>query len=386
MAKKQNVATTPTDAKPINLNQMLGKLVKQHNTIDPDSAQFGEEELGSAVTCYIPTGSIALDTIISNDASFGGWPCGRIVEIYGEQAYGKTSMCFQAMANTQRMGGIVIFYDIERAASSELMSGYGIDVEQIVYSNLSTVEEIFQSLQDNLALISQTPDFDGKPIYVVIDSLAAMKSKKLEEGSYDYNMNTQGEFAKILGLALKRSLEYLSKANACLTIINQQRDKIGSFVPGKTTPGGNAIKFYATLRCVLLGKKHLMVKEEVTGDEVPYGAEVTIRTDKNKLGPPIRSVSFKLNFTQGIDEIEEWISYLSNLGMVEGKGNYTFTEKFPLKGYVGAKFRKGSFQDKLEDPELYDCIVDLIKKAFVRKKDEAVKLAAEQEKASKIEE
>jgi recombination protein RecA len=382
MAKKEK--EIPQE-RSMGFNEMLKTLTKQHNEISLDSAQFGEENLGSAVKYWIPTGSIALDTIISNKAEYGGWPCGRITEIYGEQAYGKTSLCFQGMANCQAAGGLVIFYDIELAASEELMRGYGIKIEEILYSNLSTVEEIFQSLENNLTLIANNPLMRDKPVMVVIDSLAAMKSKKLEEGTYDYNMNTQGEFAKILGSGLKRSLEFLSAANAALIVVNQQRDKIGSFVPGKTQPGGNAMKFYATLRCVLLGKKYLTSKEDITGDEIPYGAEVTVRTDKNKLGPPIRSVEMKLVFTKGIDETDEWVTYLDRIGVTEGKGWRTITDKFPVKEYVGKKFQRGNFLELLEEAPFYDGCVKVIKQGFVKRIDD-VMLKQEQENAAKIEE
>lgn len=156
-----------------------------------------------------------------------------------------------------------------------------------------------------------------------------------------------------------------------------------SFVPGKTQPGGNAMKFYATLRCVLLGKKYLTSREDITGNEIPYGAEVTVRTDKNKLGPPIRSVEMNLIFTKGIDEIDEWLTYLDRIGMVEGKGWRVFTDKFPLKSYVGTKFQKSSFKELLADNELYETCVKVIKQGFVKKIDDAM-LKQEQENAAKI--
>ncbi len=368
MAKKEKTSNEIPVSTVDDLNTLFKSLLKQHNNIVPDSALFGEEELGAAVTKYIPTGSIGLDTIISNRADMGGWPCGRVVELYGEQAYGKSSICFQAMANTQKEGGIVIFFDIEHAASESLMEGYGIDVTKILYSNLDKVEEIFDAMQQNLTTIINTPAFKDVPVLIVIDSLAAMKSRKLEEGSFDYNMNTQAEFAKILGSALKRMISYLGKANACLIIINQLRDKVGTIgADTKFAPGGNALKFYATVRCRLLGKKMITTKEEITGNEVPIGAEVTVRTDKNKLGPPIRSVDFELHFTTGIYEYENWFFYLKNMGYCsQGGAWWTFTERFPMTDYQGKKFQKSDIETLLEDGEFHDMCVKLIKEGFVR--------------------
>jgi recombination protein RecA len=368
---KDKLTESPeTSSKGDSLDSLLSQLVKQHNALQPKSAMFGEEELGSTVEIFIPTGSIALDTIISNK-EVGGWPCGRIVELYGEQAYGKTSICFQAMANTQKMGGLAIFIDAENAASDELMKAYGVDTSKILYSNLDLVEDIFDALEKNLTVIASSETMKKKPTLVVIDSLAAIKSKKLVEGTYDYNMNTQGEFAKILGLALKRILPFLHKANACLIVINQLRDKLG--VMGgdtKYTPGGNALKFYATLRLRLLGKKLITVKEHATGEDVAIGAEVSIRTDKNKLGPPQRRVDFQLDFSSGINEYNEWITYLTNLGYVTRGGSwYTITEKFPLPQYHNKKFQRSNFDEILEDPEAYETIKKVIIKGFIRNSD-----------------
>lgn len=385
MAKQTKNTAPDAVAGPSNLDDMLSALVKQHNNIAPMSASFGEEEIGSTVTTWIPTGSIALDSIISNK-EVGGWPCGRVCELYGEQAYGKSSICFQAMANCQAMGGVVIFFDIEHAASSELMEGYGIDMSKILYSNLDKVEDIFDAIEKNLTLLIASPSMKGKPIFICVDSLAAMKSKKLEEGTYDYNMGTQGEFAKILGLALKRSLSLLSKANACLVVINQLRDKIG-VIGGDTkfAPGGNALKFYATLRLRLLGKKMIEVSEEITGDKVPIGAEVTVRTDKNKLGPPIRKVDFNLIFTSGINEYENWLGYLVNIKLLtRGGAWYGFAENFPLKQYAGKKFQRPDFEDFLEDAELFECLQNAIRKAFVRPTNDTEAIKAEQIEAAKI--
>jgi recombination protein RecA len=368
--KDKPTESPETSSKGDSLDSLLSQLVKQHNALQPKSAMFGEEELGSTVEIFIPTGSIALDTIISNK-EVGGWPCGRIVELYGEQAYGKTSICFQAMANTQKMGGLAIFIDAENAASDELMKAYGVDTSKILYSNLDLVEDIFDALEKNLTVIASSETMKKKPTLVVIDSLAAIKSKKLVEGTYDYNMNTQGEFAKILGLALKRILPFLHKANACLIVINQLRDKLG--VMGgdtKYTPGGNALKFYATLRLRLLGKKLITVKEHATGEDVAIGAEVSIRTDKNKLGPPQRRVDFQLDFSSGINEYNEWITYLTNLGYVTRGGSwYTITEKFPLPQYHNKKFQRSNFDEILEDPEAYETIKKVIIRGFIRNSD-----------------
>jgi recombination protein RecA len=152
----------------------------------------------------------------------------------------------------------------------------------------------------------------------------------------------------------------------------------------KTTPGGNAMKFYASVRLRLLGKKMIEIDEEVTKSKVSIGAHVTVRTDKCKLGPPKRAVDFQLLFTEGIYEYDEWITYLENLGyIVKGGGWYTFQEKFPLKSAIGTKFQKNNFEEVLEDAELHDAIRKVIIQAFIRPTNDA-QLKLEQSQAEAI--
>lgn len=385
MAKQKTEAEKGSAS--LSMDQIFGKLVAQHNNLQPEAAAFGDGAVGSEVTTWIPTGSIALDTIISNK-QIGGWPCGRIVELYGEQAYGKSSLCFQGMARTQQMGGIAIFFDVERAASPELMEAYGIDTSRIVYSQLDLVEDIFDALEKNLTLIATSPEMKDKPVFVCIDSLAAMKSRKLVEGTYDYNMNTQGEFAKVLGLALKRTLDFLDKANACLVIINQLRDKIG-VIGGDTkfTPGGNAVKFYASLRLRLLGRKLHAIKELATGEDVAIAADVTVRTDKNKLGPPMRKADFLLDFVNGIQEQEQWLSYLSRLGYVkQGGAWYTWTDKLGVPTLDGKKFQRPQFEGFLEDGDIYDAVSAAVRNGFILDVKNSQRVAEEQKEAEDIKE
>lgn len=232
MAYKKKADRESAEKKtPSSIDAVFKQLLSHHNKISPESAMMGDDF--GPVKMYIPTGSIVYDTIIANRPN-GGYPCGRIVEIYGEEAYGKSTLAFKACANAQDLGGIATYFDLEHACAQELMEACGIDFTSLIYSNLATVEEIFEAIEKNLTLISQHPDLSNKPNIIVIDSLAAMKSKKLVEGTFDYNMNTQGEFAKLLGNALKRMLPLLDKTNTCLIIINQLRDKIGCTNPENT--------------------------------------------------------------------------------------------------------------------------------------------------------
>ena len=386
MAKKNESEETPK-AKASSLDSVFTLLAEQHNKLQPKIASFGEEAIHSEVHNWISTGSVALDTIISNKA-VGGWPCGRVVELYGEPGYGKSSICFQGMANCQQAGGLVIFIDAEGAASEELMQAYGVDTSKLLYSNLTLVEDIFDALEKNLTTIATTPALKDKPVFICVDSLASLKSRKLVEGTYDYNMNTQGEFAKILGLALKRMLQLLHNANACLVIINQMRDKIG-VVGGDTkyTPGGNALKFYASLSLRLLGRKLHTIKEPASGEDVAVGADVTVRTDKNKMGPTMRKVNFHLDFVRGIQEHEEWLAYLVNLGyLTRGGAWYGWTDKIGIASLSGKKFQRPDFETFFEDASVYEAVKGAIIKGFILNLNDDKRLQEEQKAAEAVKE
>jgi recombination protein RecA len=364
MAKQdKNSNLTETD-------DIFAKMLAQHNKIMSNAATLGSD-MNADVKMWIPTGAISLDTIISNKP-VGGWPAGRIVELYGEEAYGKSTICYQGMANCQKMGGIVIFYDIENAATRDLMEACGVDFSKVLVSNLETVEDIFDTMQQNLTLIAQSPKYKDKPVFVCIDSLAAMKTKQQIEGDYDFNMNIALMFAKQLGSALKRILPYLNKANATLIIINQLRDKPGTMLKDpKVTPGGNALKFYASVRIRLLGKKPIEVFDEAIQENIPIGYEVTARTDKNKCGPPKRKADFQLIFTKGIVETPDWLNYAVNLGLItRGGAWYTITDKLGLPSYTGQKFQSKSWEDFLGDAEFYNTLREKLIQGFIRPKEE----------------
>jgi recombination protein RecA len=180
----------------------------------------------SAVTMWIPTGSTILDTTISNQPN-GGWPAGRTVEIYGQESIGKSTLVYSGLANTQKMGGIAMYFDVEQAGSKEMMENNGVNLKQLIVSKLTSIEDIFGVLEKNLQTIINTKAYRDKPVLICMDSLAQMTTDAELEAGYDHNMNISLKKAVQIGKALRKITPYLTQANACLIIINQLRDMPG---------------------------------------------------------------------------------------------------------------------------------------------------------------
>jgi RecA/RadA recombinase len=242
------------------LDKIFTQLVKDHNTIAPGSATTGNK-MFAETKFWIDTGSIILNTIISNDALKGGWPAGRTVELYGEEAIGKSTLVWAGLAGVQKAGGVAIYYDIEQTGAKNMMEACGIDMKHLIYSNNSSLEEIFATIEMNLLTIINSGLFTNKPVLISIDSLAQMMPDAEVESGYEHNMNIALKKAMQLGKAIRKITPLLNKANACLIIINQLRD-----VPGITYGDSTCVDPYTTkikIRYKALTKE-TYVEEEIT--------------------------------------------------------------------------------------------------------------------------
>jgi recombination protein RecA len=207
------------------VDEIFGQLIGEQNALFPGAAVTGDD-MFSDVKIWIPTGSCILDTIISNQPT-GGWPCGRVVEVYGQEAIGKSTLAFQAMANCQKMGGIPIYFDVEQAGSRDMMQACGVDLSRTIISGLTSVEEIFAAMEQNLTTIINSKTYKNKPIFICLDSLAQMSTDAEVEAGFEANMNIALAKAKQIGKGLRKISPFLRKANAVLYIVNQLRDKPG---------------------------------------------------------------------------------------------------------------------------------------------------------------
>jgi len=275
----------------------------------------------------ISTGSLGLDLAIGT----GGFPRGRITEIYGPEASGKTTSALYAIAQAQREGGVAAFIDAEHALDVSYAKRLGVDTENLLISQPDTGEQALE--------IAEILVRSGGIDIVVIDSVAALVPRAEIEGEMgDSHMGLQ---ARLMSQALRKLTGCISKSKTCLIFINQLRMKIGvMFGNPETTTGGNALKFYASLRLDIR-----RVTQLKNGDEI-IGSRTRVKVVKNKMAPPFKQVEFDILFGEGISREGEMIDLALQYNAIEKSGSW-----FALDGEKLGQGRDNTRQFLKEHPE-----------------------------------
>ena len=278
----------------------------------------------------IPTGSIGLNYALG----VGGYPRGRIIEIYGPESSGKTTLAIHAIAEAQKMGGIAAIIDAEHAFDRFYAESLGVDVNNLWISQPDNGEQALE-IADQLIRSSAID-------VIVIDSVAALTPKAEIEG--DMGENKVGLQARLMSQALRKLTATVSKTNTCCIFINQLREKIGvMFGNPETTTGGNALKFYSSVRLDI--RRLGQIKD---GDQV-LGNLTRVKVVKNKVAPPFRKAEFDIMFGRGICKEGEIIDLGVDLGIVKKSGSW-----FSYEGSKLGQGRDAAKQMVLDNPELAD--------------------------------
>ena len=343
MAKKieEMAAATTASEKLKALQAAMSKIEKDFG--NGSIMKLGDERIEDVEV--IPTGSIALNAALG----VGGYPKGRIIEIYGPESSGKTTLAIHAIAEAQKQGGIAAFIDAEHAFDRFYAAKLGVDVDNLWISQPDNGEQALQ-IADQL-ISSAAVDI------VVIDSVAALTPKSEIEGSM--GDNKVGLQARLMSQALRKLTATISKTNTTCIFINQLREKIGvMFGNPETTTGGNALKFYASVRLDI--RKGSAIKD---GDTV-IGNETRVKIVKNKVAPPFRKAEFEIMFGEGISKTGEILDLGVEYDIIQKSGSWF--------SYNGAKLAQGRDATKAllrDNPELCDELEALIKQAIEEKKD-----------------
>ena len=327
-------------------NGNMEKLKALHAAMDKIEKNHGKGsimKMGDSIVeevAVIPTGSVALNAALG----VGGYPRGRVIEIYGPESSGKTTLAIHAIAQAQKAGGIAAFIDAEHAFDRFYAEKLGVDIENLLISQPDSGEQALEIAEQLIR--SSAIDI------VVIDSVAALTPKAELEG--EMGESKMGLQARLMSQALRKLTAAINKTNTTCVFINQLREKIGiMFGNPETTTGGNALKFYASVRLDIRRISQIKDGEEVIGNQT------RVKVIKNKVAPPFRKAEFDIMFGEGISKNGELVDLGADLSIIKKSGSwYSYNDAKLGQGREAAK-------DCLRDnPELADEIESKIMAAL----------------------
>lgn len=326
----------------------------------------GDDDSPSNVKDWISTGSDTLDLAISNRPN-GGFPVGRITEITGLEASGKSLLASHALAETQKKGGLAVYIDTESATSSEFLEAIGVDLKTMLYVPLETIEEIFETIETIVEGVRKSNK--DRLVTIVVDSVMGASTKIEMAAEYDKDGYATSK-SIILSKAMRKVTNWIARENICLIFTNQLRTKLGvSFGDQWTTAGGKAIPFHASVRLRL--KNTGMIKAKMNGVEQVVGSKTEVQVVKNRMGPPHRKVNYDIYYDSGIDNYGGWLELMKKFDLVKQSGAwYTLEDIDHETGEVfgEVKFQSKDFIEKvMQDTKVKDRLYKRICDAYIFK-------------------
>jgi recombination protein RecA len=326
---------------------------------------------------WISTGNTILDYIISNRPN-GGVPVGKLIEIVGEEASGKSLLCMHLAAEAQKKGGIVAYIDTENAMNPDFATQIGVDLKKLVYLQPGTVEEVGEQIQKMILMTRQKAP--NQLVLIIWDSTAQTPTKAEVEGDFEINMNVQMEKPKAMGKMMRMLTQTLGKERICLVFTNQLKFKPGVMYGSPLfAPGGKAVPYAASVRIELTSGKKAKTGANVndldaedTGDkdEDVMGVHTKAKIIKNRLGPPHRTCRFFISFAHGIENEQSWFQLFRDEGLFEKKDGWITADVYE----PGYKFRSSKWEETLkEDPSFMKWVQTKMEELLVVKYGEKPK-------------
>ena len=318
----------------------------------------GDTDSPSEVGGWAGTGSSMLDLAISNRKG-GGFPVGRITEITGLEASGKSLLAAHALADTQKQGGLAVYIDTENAVSREFLEAIGLDLEKMLYVPLDAIEDIFEAIESIIESVRKSNK--DRLVTIVVDSVMGASTKIEQAADYDKDGWATSK-AIILSKGMRKITNLIGRQRIALLFTNQLRSRLGvAFGDPWTTSGGKAIPFHSSVRLRLKSVGQIKVKKD--GVDQTVGIKTRCQVIKNRMGPPLKTIDYDIYFESGIDNFGGWLNVMKQFKLVSTAGAwYTYTKA----DGKDVKFLSKDFQGKLEaDPELKDEIYNAICDAYI---------------------
>ena len=327
MAKDEKQAALEAALKKIEKNFGKGAVMRMGEKVDTQIST-------------VPSGSLALDAALG----VGGYPRGRIVEVYGPESSGKTTVALHAVAEVQKRGGTAAYIDAENAMDPAYAEALGVDIDQLILSHPHTGEEGLQ--------IADTLISSGAIAIVVVDSVAALVPRAEIEGEMgDSHVGLQ---ARLMSQALRKLSGTIAKTKTIAIFINQIREKVGvMFGNPETTPGGRALKFYSTIRLEVRRAEQIKQGANVIGNRVK------IKVVKNKVAPPFKVAEVDIMYGQGISQSGELLDMAADQDIVDKAGSW-----YSYKGEKIGQGRENAKKYLEEHPDIYEDIQGQVRKAY----------------------
>ena len=346
LAVKDELAQVLAD----NLNKKIGKDNRVAYFLD------GSDSTPTDIKEFISTGSSILDLAISNRPN-GGIAVGRITEINGLESSGKSLIGTHILAETQKKGGLAVYIDTETSVSREWLETIGIDVQNLLYLHVETVEDIFECIENIITKIRES-DRD-RLVTILVDSLAAASTKVEMEADFDKDGWATAK-AIVISKAMRKITQMIGRERVALVFTNQLRQKLGvMFGDPWTTSGGKALPFHSSTRIRLKNMGQIKDTKKNT-----LGMKARAQIIKNRLGPPLRHADFNLYFDSGIDDKGSWLQVMKDHKLVKVAGAW-YTVQFEGEDI---KFQSKDFKKVLDErPELEDYLYEKICEASILK-------------------
>jgi recombination protein RecA len=365
MAKKSKSKEELVDSLADTLAESINQKFKGQNY---KTAFFleGDNDAPTNVKEWVSSGHSMLDLAISNRPN-GGFPVGRITEITGLEASGKSLLAAHTLAETQKKNGLAVYIDTESATSAEFLSAIGVDLKSMLYVPLETIEEVFETIETIVENVRKS-DKD-RLVTIIVDSVMGASTKQEMSSEYDKDGYATSK-SIILSKAMRKVTNWIARERICLIFTNQLRTKMGvMFGDPWTTAGGKAIPFHASVRLRL--KNMGQIKAKIRGKEEVVGIKTRVTVVKNRMGPPLRSIDYEIYFDSGIDNYGGWLGVMKDFNIVKQAGAwYTYEDIDVNTGEILGEYKfqsKDFINNVLQDPDVKTRLYNRICEAYIFK-------------------